>query len=320
MKRSLTYKKAGVDIDKANDFVRSITPLIASTKTGGVLGGIGGFGGLFKIDTKKFKDPVLVASTDGVGTKILLAKKLGIYDTIGIDLVAMCVNDLVVSGAKPLFFLDYFATGKLKPDVSLEIIKGISEGCRAAGAALLGGETAELPGMYQKGDFDLAGFGVGIVERSKIVDGSRVKPGDVALGIQSSGLHSNGFSLVRKVFSGRELAGWLGEAVLRPTIIYVKPILSLLENVKVKSLAHITGGGFFDNIPRAIPKGVDVVIDRNTWPVPPIFGLIKEKADIALKEMFRTFNMGIGMVAILSGHDAPKARTVLKKFQLSSYA
>ncbi len=316
---AVTYKKAGVDIDKGNEFVKMIKPLMKKLKSEDVLGSIGGFSGFFKIEKKKFKEPVLVASTDGVGTKLLLSKSLKKYSTVGIDLVAMCVNDVIISGARPLFFLDYFATGRLDLKRSLGLMKGIVKGCKQAGCVLLGGETAELPGLYSQGNFDLAGFCVGIVDKKDIIDGSRVKAGDVLMGIQSSGLHSNGFSLVRKIFTKKELAGWLGEIALTPTIIYAKPVARILASVKVKSMAHITGGGFYDNIPRAIPEDVDVIIDRYSWTVPAIFKLIREKANISLKEMFRTFNMGIGLVMILHRKDVERAQRLLEKFRLRSY-
>ncbi|MFC1590349.1 phosphoribosylformylglycinamidine cyclo-ligase [Candidatus Omnitrophota bacterium] len=315
----MTYKKAGVDIDKADEFIRRIKPLIRATNTPGVLGGIGGFGGFYQVGKKGFKDPVLVSSTDGVGTKLLLAKRLNIYNTVGIDLVAMCANDIAVTGARPMFFLDYFATGSLKPEVSFKVIKGITVGCRLAGCALSGGETAELPGLYGKGDFDLAGFCVGIVEKKDILNGKGVRPGDAVLGIQSSGLHSNGFSLVRKVFSKRELSGRLGREALKPTIIYVKPLLKVFDKVRVKAAAHITGGGFLDNIPRVIPKSADVVVYRGSWRVPPIFSLIQKRAKLPSGEMFRTFNMGIGMVLILDKKYVKTARNILKRSGLRSY-
>jgi len=319
MKTAVTYKKAGVDIAKADRFIDAIIPLARKTRIKGVLGGIGGFSGFFSVDTQRYKHPVMVGSTDGVGTKLLLAKRLGIYDTIGIDLVAMCVNDVVVTGARPAFFLDYYATARLDVATSRQIIKGIVEGCRQAGCALLGGETAELPGLYRKGDFDLAGFCVGIVDKDKIIDGSRVRVGDAVLGVRSSGLHSNGFSLVRKVLSPRELSGRLGREALTPTIIYVRAVQGLLGMSDVKAMAHITGGGFLENIPRVIPRTTDVVIDRSRWEAPGIFGVLQKRSRLSTVEMFRTFNMGIGLVVIVGRDDAPGAKALLKqRFDLNA--
>jgi phosphoribosylformylglycinamidine cyclo-ligase len=315
----ITYKRAGVDISKGDEFVERIIPLARKLGRGGMLGSIGGFSGFCRIDKRRFREPVLVASTDGVGTKLLLTGGLKKYNTVGIDLVAMCANDVVVCGARPILFLDYFATGALELDKSVEIMKGIVEGCRQAGCPLLGGETAELPGLYRKGDYDLAGFCVGIVERKEIVDGSTVRAGDIILGVQSSGIHSNGFSLVRKIFAPKELRGWIGEIALTPTIIYVKPALAAMKRVKVKAMAHITGGGFYENIPRVIPSGMNAVINKYSWTVPAIFRLIQEKAGISLKEMFKTFNMGIGLVMVLDKKEAKKAQGVLRKFRLKSY-
>jgi phosphoribosylformylglycinamidine cyclo-ligase len=319
-KSKITYKHAGVDIDKADVFIERITPLIKKIDTKGVLGGIGGFSGFFQIDKAAYKKPVLVASSDGVGTKLLLTQGLGKYDTVGIDLVAMCVNDCIVTGARPLFFLDYFAVRRLDLVMAQEIMRGIVEGCRQAGCALLGGETAELPGLYRKGDYDLAGFCVGIVEKDNIIDGRAVRPGDAVLGVQSSGLHSNGFSLVRKIFSKRELCGIVGTLALTPTIIYVKPVLELLKSVGIKAMAHITGGGFYGNIPRVIPRNTDVVIERKAWQEPAIFTLIKENSRLSVKEMFTTFNMGIGLVIIMDTADYLRAQRVLRFFKLRSYA
>jgi len=313
----IDYKKAGVNIEKGNRFVRDISRMAGSTKRQEVLGGIGGFSALMKIP-KKYKNPILVSSTDGVGTKLMVAELVKKHDTIGIDLVAMCVNDIVVSGAEPLFFLDYFATGKLNRDKARNIVKGIVKGCKDAGCALIGGETAELPGMYKGEDYDLAGFCVGVLEKNKIIDGSSVKVGDRIIGIFSSGLHSNGFSLARKVFRKSELKGKIGKSLLRPTIIYVKTILSLLKKVDVKSIAHITGGGFYDNIPRVLPQGRAALICRESWRVPEIFKLIQRRAKISDKEMFRTFNMGIGMALVVDKKDVKKAHAVIKSHGLKS--
>ncbi|NOR14476.1 MAG: phosphoribosylformylglycinamidine cyclo-ligase [Candidatus Aminicenantes bacterium] len=308
----LTYKKAGVDIDRADEFIKKIQPLIQKTMRPEVLGGIGGFSGLFQPKLGRMKEPVLVSSTDGVGTKLLIAELMGKFDTVGIDLVGMCVNDVVVSGAEPLFFLDYIACGKLDNAKLLGLVKGIAKGCREAGCTLLGGETAELPGLYSGGKFDLAGFCLGIVDRKKIIDGSSCQEGDVVIGLASNGLHSNGFSLVRKVFSSREIKKELGRELLRPTRIYVKPMLELQKKVAVKAMAHITGGGFYENIPRVIPKRLGVRIDRKSWTIPKIFRSLSHKGRIEDVEMFRTFNMGIGLAVIVSSRSAFKALDMLE--------
>ncbi|MFC1621353.1 phosphoribosylformylglycinamidine cyclo-ligase [Candidatus Omnitrophota bacterium] len=305
----MDYKKAGVDIDRSNKFVKDIAKMV---------GGIGGFGAFTKIP-RKYKNPVLVSSTDGVGTKLIVANLLNKHTTIGIDLVAMCVNDIVVTGAEPLFFLDYFATGKLNRKKAKDIIKGIVEGCAQSGCALIGGETAEMPDMYKDEDYDLAGFCVGVVEDNKIIDGSSVKPGDRIIGIQSSGLHSNGFSLARNVFKKSELSGKFGKTLLTPTIIYVKAIQKLLKKVKVKAISHITGGGFYDNIPRVLPKGVSARVYKYSWHIPGIFGEIQNRAKIDDKEMYRTFNMGIGMAIVVNKKDLNKAHDVIKSLKLKSW-
>lgn len=318
--KKLSYKKSGVDIDKAKLFINKIKPLIKSTKRPGCMGNIGAFAGFFKPAISGYKDPVIVASTDGVGTKLMIAKWAGIHNTVGIDLVAMCVNDLVTCGAEPLFFLDYFATGKLSPKVSYEVIKGIVRGCKLAGSALIGGETAELPGMYRPGDYDLAGFSVGIVDRKNIIDGSKIKSGNLILGIASTGIHSNGYSLVRKVFSRKELSGKLAQMVLAPTAIYVKPILGLLKRFNIKGIANITGGGFYDNITRLLPRDVTAIIYEGMWSVPPIFIMIKERGRVDTSEMFRTFNMGIGMAVVLPRKEIIKAKKYfLQKHKLKSW-
>ena len=319
----LTYKKAGVDIDAGNEFVRLIKPLTEATKREGVLGSIGGFGGLFQLDTKKYKDPVLVSGTDGVGTKLKLAFMMNKHDTIGIDLVAMCVNDIVVCGAEPLFFLDYLATGKLLPAMMVDVMKGISEGCRSAGCALIGGETAEMPAMYQDSEYDLAGFSVGVVERDSIIDGSRVKPGDKIIGLASSGLHSNGYSLARKVVFDKMafmvtdkmdlLSKSIGEELLTPTRIYVKTVLHIMKNFDVKGVAHITGGGLTENIPRVLPEGADAVLYPGRWNAHAIFYLIEKWGNIERDEMYRDFNMGIGMVMILPDEQVENAFKELEK-------
>ena len=318
--RTLSYRKSGVDIDKANRFVNKIKPLIKSTKRTGWVSNVGAFAGFFKPNLSSYKNPLIVAATDGVGTKLMVAKWAGKHDKIGIDLVAMCVNDLVACGAEPLFFLDYFGTGRLTSKVSYEVLKGIAEGCRIANCSLIGGETAELPGMYKKGDYDLAGFSVGLVDKENIIDGSGIKKGDVILGLASSGLHSNGYSLVRKIFSRRELAGKLAKDALKPTTIYVRPLLDAIKRFRIKGIAHITGGGFYDNITRILPSSVRVVIDKKAWPVSPIFKSIQERGNVAEDEMFRTFNMGIGMVLILSARSASEAKKhLLKKHRLRSW-
>jgi phosphoribosylformylglycinamidine cyclo-ligase len=304
------YAQAGVDIDRANKFVAQIKPLVSSTFKRGVLTEIGGFAGLFALDVERYQEPVLVSSTDGVGTKILIAVMSGKSNTVGIDLVAMCVNDIVVCGAQPLFFLDYFATGRLEPGVAVEVIKGIAEGCKEAGCSLIGGETAEMPGLYQDNDYDLAGFVVGVVDRQKIIDGSEIGVGNVLVGIASSGLHSNGYSLVRKIcfeemgltLSDRipELENRpLGEVLLTPTKIYANTIRHLLKQIRISGMVHVTGGGLVDNIPRILPKSCQAVVNKDNWPVPSIFRLLQEKGDISELEMFRTFNCGIGMILIV---------------------
>jgi len=317
---SLTYKKSGVDVEKANLFVKKIKPLALSTKRPGWISGIGAFSAFFKAPLLGYKDPIIVSSTDGVGTKLLLAQKAGIHTNVGIDLVAMCVNDVVTSGAEPLFFLDYIGTGKLSSKVSYEIVKGIAKGCKISGCALIGGETAELPGMYRPGEYDLAGFSVGIVERKKIIDGSGIKTGDLLLGIPSSGIHSNGYSLVRKVFREKELKGKLKKELLTPTAIYVKPVLGLTKRFKIKGIAHITGGGFYDNIKRILPKNQAAIIYTGTWPILPIFKKIRNCGKINFLEIFSTFNMGIGMVLVFSKKDIIMAKKFLaKKYKLKSW-
>ncbi|OGD10820.1 MAG: phosphoribosylformylglycinamidine cyclo-ligase [Candidatus Aminicenantes bacterium RBG_13_62_12] len=305
----LNYIKAGVNIGLADEFIGRIKPLVKTTGRPEVIGGLGGFSGLFAPRLAGIIDPVLVASTDGVGTKLLVAEALGKHDTVGVDLVAMCVDDVAVVGAEPLFFLDYIACGKVMPSKLQALVRGMVRGCREAGCALLGGETAELPGMYAPGAYDLAGFAVGIVSRNKIIDGRRCRPGDAVLGLASSGLHSNGYSLVRKVFSPREIKAdpRLGRELLKPTRIYAKKILSLMRKVPVKAMAHITGGGFYDNIPRVVPDGLGVRIRRGSWPTPRIFRVLQERGGVAEREMFRTFNMGVGMAVVVDRRDAPRA-------------
>lgn len=313
--KMITYKKSGVDIDEAERFVRAIRPL---TK------GIGGFGGLFKFEAGKYKDPYLVSSTDGVGTKLKIAFLAGKHDTVGIDLVGMNVNDILCSGAKPLFFLDYIATGSLDKRVLVDVVKGIAEGCRQAGCSLVGGETAEMPGFYRPGEYDLAGFCVGVVDKQKAINGSRIKAGDILLGIESNGLHSNGYSLVRKVFSQKELIKYSNE-LLKPTRIYVKSVLDLLRitnhepRATIKGIAHITGGAFYDKIPRIIPKGLGIRINKNSWSVPEIFRIIQEKGNVPQADMYRTLNMGIGLVLVMNKADSAKAISFLSKQGLKSW-
>ena len=309
-KKSVSYKDAGVDIDKANSFIEKIKPFIKSTSRKEAFGNIGSYGGLFHLDTEKYKSPVLVSSTDGVGTKLKIAQMMGKHDTIGIDLVAMSTNDLIVQGAEPLFFLDYIATGKINLETSVQIIEGIAEGCKQSSCALIGGETAEMPGIYKDGEYDLAGFCVGVVERDKLIDGSEIKVGDQIIGLASSGIHSNGLSLARKVLfedlnlNGNDMIEGLeysvGLELLRPTRIYIKSLLNIIKNFSIKGVIHITGGGFIDNIPRIIPNRCQAVITRNSWDMPPIFTIIQEKGNIDEMEMFRVFNMGIGMMVVVS--------------------
>ena len=315
---SLSYRDAGVDIDAGDALVEAIKPFAKRTMREGVLGGIGGFGGLFEI-SKKYKEPVLVSGTDGVGTKLKLAFELNRHDTVGIDLVAMSVNDILVQGAEPLFFLDYFACGKLDVATATAVVKGIAEGCEQSGCALLGGETAEMPGMYPDGEYDLAGFAVGAVEKSQIIDGSKIVPGDVVLGLASSGIHSNGYSLVRKIiqvakpdleadFHGRKLA----DVLMAPTRLYVKPLLALMGAMEVKGLVHITGGGLVENIPRVLAENLTAVLDAKAWEMPPLFKWLQQHGGVADAEMHRVFNCGIGMTVIVSKENADAAMAQLQ--------
>jgi len=316
---SLTYKDAGVDIDAGEALVERIKSVAKRTNRPGVLGGLGGFGGLFELPSG-YRQPILVSGTDGVGTKLRLAIELNQHDSVGIDLVAMCVNDIVVCGAEPLYFLDYYATGKLDVDVAAGVVGGIGRGCELAGCALIGGETAEMPGMYSEGDYDLAGFAVGIVEKSAILDGSKVSAGDIIIGLSSSGPHSNGYSLIRKVIerSGVDLEGDLaGQAfktqALAPTRIYVKSLLQLFKEVPVHALSHITGGGLVENIPRVLPENTKAILDTTAWQRPPIFPWLQEQGNIATKEMVRTFNCGLGMVVIVPKGEADTALKRLRE-------
>ena len=320
--RSESYAAAGVDITAGYKAVELMKSHIARTMTSGVCSDVGGFGGLFELDTTGIEKPVLVSGTDGVGTKLKLAFLMDKHDTVGIDCVAMCVNDIICCGAKPLFFLDYIACGKNVPEKIASIVSGVAEGCVQSGAALIGGETAEMPGFYPVDEYDLAGFSVGVVDKSKILDPSTMKAGDVVIALPSSGVHSNGFSLVRKVFDvensdikspRKELGGKsIGETLLTPTKIYVKPVLALLEQVKVKGISQITGGGFYENIPRSIPDGLGAVIDRKNVKVLPIFDLIAKEGGISERDMFNTFNMGVGMSIVVAREDAEKAIEILK--------
>jgi phosphoribosylformylglycinamidine cyclo-ligase (EC 6.3.3.1) len=323
----LDYRKAGVNIDEGNRLVEMIKPVAKETYIPGVMAGVGGFAGLFELSN--MKEPVLVSGTDGVGTKLKVAFMADRYDTIGIDLVAMCVNDVVCSGARPVFFLDYFATSKLDAAKAAAVIRGIADGCKMAGCALLGGETAELPDFYSGDEFDLAGFAVGVVEKSRIITGRGIKEGDIIIGLPSSGLHSNGFSLARKVLFEKmgchvdsyigSLGTTLGEELLKPTRIYVRDVLELIEEVEIKGVAHITGGGFYDNIPRILPDGLGAIIRKGTWPVQPIFYFIGDAGEIEEREMFRTFNMGIGLILITSPESADKVLTVLDNMRKKAY-
>ena len=318
---SLSYRDAGVDIDAGNNLVERIKPIVKSTFRPGVMGGIGGFGALFELPLDRYKEPVLVSGTDGVGTKLKLALEMNKHDTIGIDLVAMCVNDIVVTGAEPLFFLDYYATGKLEVDVATDVVRGIAKGCKLAGAALTGGETAEMPGIYTEGDYDLAGFCVGVVEKSKIIQPDQVAVGDKLIGLASSGPHSNGYSLIRKIIevSGSPLDQplsdkTLGEALLAPTRIYVKSLLQLMQSINLHALAHITGGGLLENLPRVMPSNTQAVIDSNSWQQPEVFNWLREQGNVEMTEMDRTFNCGVGMVVCVAAGDAEQA---IKSLQMS---
>lgn len=316
---ALSYAKSGVDIDAGNELVERIKPIVKRTFRPGVMTGLGGFGALFEVPLDRYREPVLVSGTDGVGTKLKLAMQLDRHDTIGIDLVAMCVNDIVVAGAEPLYFLDYYATGRLDVDTATDVVRGIARGCELAGCALTGGETAEMPGMYSEGDYDLAGFAVGIVEKSRILQADKVAVGDVLLGLASSGPHSNGYSLIRKVLevTGAPLDGPLGEvtlaaALLAPTRIYVKSLLALLAQVEVHALAHITGGGLTENLPRVMPAHSCASIDRASWSLPEVFGWLQTSGKLADEELLRTFNCGIGMVVCVPAAAATRAVSLLE--------
>lgn len=327
-KKEITYKDAGVDIEAGYEAVAKMKKHVKSTFTAGVLADIGGFGGLFALDKEGYEEPVLVAGTDGVGTKLKLAFLLDKHDTIGIDAVAMCVNDIVVQGAKPLFFLDYLAVGKLFPDKVADIVKGIAEGCKQSGCALIGGETAEMPGFYPVDEYDVAGFAVGVVDKKKIIDGSKIEEGDKLIGLASSGVHSNGFSLVRKVLevadcqlnqSVEQLEKTIGEELLTPTRIYVKTVLALLEKFNLQGIAHITGGGLLENVPRIIPAGKQALITAGSWEIPPIFTFLQEKGNLAWEEMYKTFNLGLGLVLVVKDKEHTEIMEELKKMGEKAY-
>jgi len=329
MSEEMTYRAAGVDIKAGYEAVRRIRAHARSTFRPGVLGEIGSFGGLFALDIAKYREPVLVSGTDGVGTKLKVAFMAGRHDTVGIDAVAYCVNDILCQGAEPLFFLDYLALGRLDPEVVEEIVKGVAEGCRRAGCALIGGETAEMPGFYPPGEYDLAGFAVGVVERERLIDASRTAPGHVVLGIASTGLQSSGFSLVRRIVFDKaklsvdhyveELGRSVGEELLEPTGIYVPAVQALLRTCDVRGLANISGGGLPENLPRAVASGLQVVVERGSWPVPPVFRWLQELGGVQDEEMYRTFNMGVGMAAVLPEEEVDKAREVLAEHGWESW-
>jgi len=321
----LTYKDAGVDIDAGNTLVERIKRAVKSTHREGVISDLGGFGGLFELANKNYQEPVLVSGTDGVGTKLKLAHQLNQHSTIGIDLVAMCVNDVIVQGAEPLFFLDYFATGKLEVDVSTEVITGIANGCKLAGAALIGGETAEMPGMYADGEYDLAGFCVAVVEKSQLITGQSIQPNDVIIGLHSSGVHSNGFSLVNKIIeiSGADLdqafnGNTLGETLITPTKIYVKPVLDMIKQSEIHGLCHVTGGGITENLPRILPNHLGAEIDPNSWQRLPIFDWIQTQGRIENEEMLRVFNSGIGMIVVVPPEQQDIILDIASKYQIDS--
>ncbi len=309
---SLTYQDAGVDINKGNDLIEKIKPIAKSTARKGVLAGLGGFGAMFELPMNKYKNPVLISGTDGVGTKLKVAEMLNKHDTIGIDLVAMCVNDLIVQGAEPLFFLDYYATGKLNTDIAVSVISGIGEGCKQSGCALIGGETAEMPGMYAGEDYDLAGFCVGIADKENVIDGSKVKQGDHIIALGSSGPHSNGYSLIRKVLEQSKPTEMQLQQLIEPTKIYVKSVLSLLEKHSIHAISHITGGGLLENIPRVLPSNLAAKLDNTSWQLPNIFQFLQDSGNIEITEMYRVFNCGVGMVLILDADASADAIKHLK--------
>jgi phosphoribosylformylglycinamidine cyclo-ligase len=324
---SLNYKSAGVDIEAGNTLVERIKPIAASTRTAGVMAGLGGFGSLFELPLDRYKHPILVSGTDGVGTKLKLAIDLKRHNTVGIDLVGMCVNDIIVQGAESLFFLDYFATGKLDVETAAAVIEGIGEGCKLAGAALVGGETAEMPGMYADGEYDLAGFCVGIVEKEAIIDGSKVAAGDKLIGIASSGPHSNGYSLIRKIIERSDIpltdaleGKSLADHLMEPTRIYVKPLLQLVDKISVHAMAHITGGGITENLPRVLPAGLSANINLNTWQFPAIFQWLQAQGNISQADMLTTFNCGVGMIVAVAAEDAEIAINTLNELGEQAFA
>jgi len=326
---NLTYKDAGVDIEEGALAVEKMKSYVKDTFTKGVLGGLGGFGGMFELDLTGYTKPVLVSGTDGVGTKLKISILKDQHDTVGIDLVAMCVNDILVQGAKPLFFLDYIATGKLESDKIADLVKGIAEGCKQSGAALIGGETAEMPGFYAADEYDMAGFTVGIVDKDKIIDGSTIEAGDVLIGMPSTGVHSNGYSLVRKLFFDKlaldindhvdALNCTVGEALITPTKIYVSEVLKVLEEIAVKGMVHVTGGGFIENIPRILPEGLGAKIEMNSWPKLPLFDFIQTEGNIETVEMFKTFNMGIGFIMIVRAEDVDQTLKLVSSLDEKAY-
>ena len=327
-KKGLTYAEAGVDIDAGEREVELIKKSVQATYTRGVMGDIGGFGGLFRLKDELSDDPILVSGTDGVGTKLRLAIEMGIHDTIGQDCVAMSINDVLVQGARPLFFLDYIATGKLEPELMAEIVKGVANACIESGCALLGGETAEMAGFYAKGDYDVAGFAVGIVDRKDLITGEDIAPGDVILGLPSTGVHSNGYSLVRRIIKDNGLSldkvygdmdKPLGEVLLTPTRLYPKPVIPVLKGTKVNGMVHITGGGFYDNIPRVLPKGTRAVLDAEKWPLLPIFPFLMKEGGVEPREMYRTYNCGLRMLLIMNRENAEKAKEILKSIHEPVY-
>ena len=315
---SLTYKQAGVNINEGNRFVKDISQIVRRTFRPGVMTGLGGFGACFNLTKTRFKQPILVSSTDGVGTKLKIAILAGQHDTIGIDLVAMNANDVLAMGAEPLFFLDYIACGKLDRAILVDVVRGIVRGCKDAGCALIGGETAEMPGMYPDNEYDLAGFCVGAAERDELLTGSTIKQGQVLIGLESSGLHSNGFSLVRKIFSESELRG-LAKQLLKPTRIYVKPVMAVRKKYPVHGIAHITGGAFYDKLPRILPRGCSFIVRKGSWPIPELFQAIQGRGDVEEREMFRTFNMGIGMVLVVEPGHAAAVQRLLTRQKVKSW-
>jgi len=317
MNKKTTYKSSGVDITKGNSFVKQISRLVADTQDASVIKRKGAFGGLFSLD-KKYKNPVLVSSTDGVGTKLLIAQSLGKHDSVGIDLVAMNVNDILCVGAKPLFFLDYIACGKLNSKTLKNVVRGIAKGCKLASCSLIGGETAEMPDMYKGDDYDLAGFALGVVEKKGIIDGSRIKSTDVLIGFPSSGIHSNGYSLIRKVFKRADQKK-LKDMLLAPTRIYANEVLAVTEKFQVKAIAHITGGAYYEKLTKVLPKGKGFVVDKTSWPIPQVFKEIQKRAKISQKEMYRTFNMGIGLVMVVSKNKSESIKSFLRKKRIKHY-